>query len=140
MRNVSVFIAFTWVGFVSAISFMEAWLKFRAPGVDLKTGLSIGNLVFNSMNKVEWVFFIFLSLFYFLKKRLAIDTGAVIILLIFLLLILQTTWLLPDLSRQAEMIINGKTPETSNIHIIYVVMEFIKVPALLIFGVITHRK
>ena len=25
--------SFVWLGFVGAISFMEAWLKFRAPGV-----------------------------------------------------------------------------------------------------------
>ena len=37
---------FLWIGFVSAISFMEAWLKFRAPGVTLTLGLGIGRLVF----------------------------------------------------------------------------------------------
>ena len=32
---------FIWIGFVSAISFMEAWLKFRASGVTLPIGLGI---------------------------------------------------------------------------------------------------
>ncbi|WP_030167297.1 MULTISPECIES: hypothetical protein [Actinomycetes] len=31
-----------WLGMVLAISFLEAPLKFRAPGVDLKTGLGSG--------------------------------------------------------------------------------------------------
>lgn len=30
-----------WSGCIVAISFMESWLKFRAPGVTLPTGLSI---------------------------------------------------------------------------------------------------
>ena len=44
-----------WIGFVSAISFMEAWLKFRAPGITIPLGLGIGRLVFNALNKIEWV-------------------------------------------------------------------------------------
>jgi len=47
---------FLWAGFVCAISFMEAWLKFRAPGVTLPIGLGIGKLIFAALNKVEWVF------------------------------------------------------------------------------------
>ena len=46
---------FLWSGFC-AISFMESWLKFRAPGVSLPIGLGIGKLVFNALNKMEWVF------------------------------------------------------------------------------------
>jgi len=37
---------FVWIGFVCAISFMEAWLKFRAPGITVPLGLGIGRLVF----------------------------------------------------------------------------------------------
>ena len=48
--------SFLWIGFVCAISFMEAWLKFRAPGVTIPLGLGIGRLVFNALNKVEWIF------------------------------------------------------------------------------------
>jgi hypothetical protein len=49
-------IFFFWAGFVCSISFMEAWLKFRAPGVTLPVGLSIGKLVFTALNRMEWVF------------------------------------------------------------------------------------
>lgn len=42
-----------WVGLVCAISFMEAWLKFQAPGVTLTIGLSIGMKVFTALNRVE---------------------------------------------------------------------------------------
>ena len=46
---------FIWVGMIIAISFMEAWLKFRAPGVTLPIGLGIGRLVFGALNRVEWI-------------------------------------------------------------------------------------
>lgn len=46
---------FLWIGFVCAISFMEAWLKFSAPGVTIPIGLGIGRLVFSALNKVEWL-------------------------------------------------------------------------------------
>ncbi len=47
---------FLWIGFVVAISFLEAPLKFQAPDITLALGLGIGRLVFAALNKVEWVF------------------------------------------------------------------------------------
>ena len=56
MYSIVLIAVFVWMGFVCSISFMEAWLKFRAPNVSLSAGLSIGKLVFAALNKVEWVF------------------------------------------------------------------------------------
>src|SRR5215472_9853359 len=44
---------FTWLGMVIAISFLEAPLKFLAPGVTVRIGLGIGRLVFRGLNTVE---------------------------------------------------------------------------------------
>jgi hypothetical protein len=44
---------FLWLGMVLAISFIEAPLKFRAPGVTLQIGLGIGRLVFRALNACE---------------------------------------------------------------------------------------
>ena len=44
---------FTWLGMVVAISFLEAPLKFRAPGVTVRIGLGIGRLVFRGLNTAE---------------------------------------------------------------------------------------
>lgn len=46
---------FLWLGMVAAISFLEAPLKFRAPGVTLPIGLGIGRLVFRALNACEAV-------------------------------------------------------------------------------------
>ena len=53
---VAVAIAFVWLGMVLAISFLEAPLKFRAPGVTIPLGLGIGRLVFRALNAIETVF------------------------------------------------------------------------------------
>ena len=51
-----------WLGFVLGISFLEAPLKFRAPGITRELGLGIGKLVFGALNKVELVLATFLAL------------------------------------------------------------------------------
>lgn len=48
--------AFSWLGMVLAISFLEAPLKFRAPGITVELGVGIGRLVFRVLNIVEAVF------------------------------------------------------------------------------------
>ena len=48
-------LTFLWLGMVFAISFIEAPLKFRAPGVTLPIGLGIGRLVFRALNGAEVV-------------------------------------------------------------------------------------
>src|SRR4051794_8321171 len=46
-------LTFVWLGMVLAISFVEAPLKFRAPGVTLQIGLGIGRMVFRVLNGIE---------------------------------------------------------------------------------------
>ena len=41
-----------WLGMVAAISFLEAPIKFSAPGVSLAIGLGIGRKVFTALNAV----------------------------------------------------------------------------------------
>lgn len=120
-----------WVGLVCAISFMEAWLKFQAPGVTLTIGLSIGMKVFTALNRVEWVLMIvtfgwiigqFSSLNFWLKFGMV--TSALIIFL-------QSFVLLPDLTLRAiSLIENNPLPPNPATHITYVTVEVIKVTLL----------
>lgn len=124
-----------WIGFVGAISFMEAWLKFRAPGVTLSLGLGIGRLVFNALNKAEWVFaFLVLANFIF-DKASVFSPKNIFYFIPILLLVFQTIWLLPALDARAELHIQRQELASSNLHFYYVGMEIIKVVCLFIFGV-----
>jgi uncharacterized membrane protein (DUF485 family) len=125
---------FLWLGFVGAISFMEAWLKFRAPGVTLSLGLGIGRLVFDALNKVEWVLaFAVLANLIFAKARV-FSLKNIFYCIPLLLLIFQSIWVLPALDARAELIIQGQELTSSNLHFYYVGMEIVKVVCLFIFG------
>lgn len=49
----SVLLSLLWLGFVLAISFLEAWVKFKAPFVPRHLGLDVGRTVFAALNAVE---------------------------------------------------------------------------------------
>ncbi len=125
---------FLWIGFVCAISFMEAWLKFRAPGITVPLGLGIGRLVFNALNKVELVFalVIIINIFWNTTEILKWQNLAFAIPLT--LLFIQTFWLLPALDARAELHIQGQIVPPSNLHFYYVGLELVKVTGLTIFG------
>lgn len=125
---------FLWLGFVCAISFMEAWLKFRAPGVTVPLGLGIGRLVFGALNKVEWVLAIAMIISMISNKILNLDFTMVLFYIPLLMLLIQTVWLLPALDIRAEQYITGKTRAAGSYHIYYIVTEVLKTASLFAFG------
>lgn len=124
---------FLWIGFVSAISFMEAWLKFQAPGITLPLGLGIGRIVFSALNRVEWVLFtavlaeMGMQRMYWAKRN-------VFVLIPLVALLVQTFWLLPALDTRAQMHIDGLSVSASNLHFCFVGIEVVKVVCLALFG------
>lgn len=125
---------FLWIGFVCAISFMEAWLKFSAEGVTIPIGLGIGRLVFSALNKVEWFFaIVILSNLFFSKSKL-FTLQNLLYFIPLLLLIIQTIWALPALDARAELYIQEQAIPHSNLHFYYVGMEITKVGCLILFG------
>jgi hypothetical protein len=123
---------FLWAGMILGISFIEAPVKFTAPNVTLAIGLGIGRLVFGVMNKVEIAFCaVLLSGIFFQQfpKTLWFTAAKVA-----LILALQSVWLLPALDVRALAVIAGENPGPSNLHFIYVALEFIKFGLLLLAG------
>lgn len=132
---VSIGIVFIWIGFVCAISFMEAWLKFQAPGITVPLGLGIGRLVFGALNIMEWVFALVILIDFFrikpyspLKNQLPLYISIVIVAL-------QSIWLLPALDHRAGLLIAGANLGQSTLHFYYVGFEMIKLACLFIFGI-----
>ncbi|MGB0427743.1 MAG: hypothetical protein ACPGEC_02320 [Flavobacteriales bacterium] len=126
---------YIWIGFLAAISFMEAWLKFQAEGVTREIGLSIGSLVFGGLNKVENVLGILIlaALFYIKIKIQAIDYAKLIFIPV-AIVIVQTFYLLPHLDARAQLIIQGQTIAESSAHHSYVILELIKLISLFLTG------
>ena len=139
-QPVALVCTFVWIGFVCSISFLEAWLKFRAPGVTLPIGLGIGRLVFAALNKVEWVLALGILISISTKPTLIALKDKLPFVITIVFLAIQTAWLLPALDARAEMHINGENVTPSNLHIYYVIAEAIKISALFYFGIKLFKK
>jgi hypothetical protein len=129
--------AIFWLGFFMAISFMEAPLKFTAPNLSLTEGLQIGKIVFGALNKCEWVFLCIILISCLLNK--ASKKGLYLIVIISVILVIETTWLLPLLDAGVNRVISGQPAGVQYIHWLYVLLEIIKVPVLLLIGLENYR-
>jgi hypothetical protein len=121
-----------WLGMVLAISFLEAPLKFRAPGVTLPIGLGIGRLVFRALNTVEAI----LAAAVLAALAAGSPSGRVIAPLAVAMAGLAAQLLLvrPRLTRRSNVILAGREAPRSHAHYAYVGLEAIKVLALLAGG------
>jgi len=132
--RINLAVVFIWIGFILSISFMEAWLKFQAPGITLGLGLGIGKLVFGTMNKIEWLFAITI-LFYISQLKTFWTAKNSAFLVTVGILLVQSFWLLPELANRADLFIEGKVPGKSSLHLCYIILEVIKLGCLSFFGI-----
>jgi hypothetical protein len=121
-----------WLGMVLAISFLEAPLKFRAEGLELRVGLAIGRIVFRALNIVEvaWAELIAVCL---------IVTGAsgpvlVLAAVTAVLLAVQLLWVRPRLNRRSARVLAGQDAPRSRAHHAYIGLEALKLAALIALG------
>jgi membrane protein implicated in regulation of membrane protease activity len=117
---------------VLAISFLEAPLKFRAPGVTIAIGLGIGRLVFRALNLTETV----LALAVIATVAAGDPPTAVIVLtaVVALLLAMQLAVIRPRLNRRSDRLLAGEDLPRSRTHLYYVALETAKVVALIGLG------
>jgi hypothetical protein len=132
--RVGIAAVFVWLGMVLAISFLEAPLKFRAPGVTLQVGLGIGRLVFRALNVCELLFAVVISVALFNHQA---SVGADVALLTAVAaLLVQTVLLRPMLSKRTEAVLAGEERRRSVVHQFYIGFDVVKVVALITAGVL----
>ncbi|MGY2126035.1 hypothetical protein ACW9HJ_31720 [Nocardia gipuzkoensis] len=127
-QHVLWFLPMLWLGMVLAISFLEAPLKFRAPGVTLPLGLGIGRLVFRALNVTEAVLAALLvvaALIVGPRRATWLWLGVAAALLAFQILVVR-----PPLSRRADRVLAGEELPRSHAHFWYIGLEVVKVAAL----------
>lgn len=126
-------VAFCWLGMVLGISFLEAPLKFRAPGVSLAIGLGIGRVVFRALNRVEAGLLVVLVAAVALGPPDPVPyggTGALVVLLGVQLLVVR-----PRLNARSDLVLAGGQAPRSRAHHGYIALEVGKVAALVVVGV-----
>lgn len=132
-ESVAAAVIFVWLGMVLAISFLEAPLKFRAPGVTLPVGLGIGRLVFRALNTVEAALATVVVITMIVgtppERFLAPATTVVVVLAI------QLVAVRPKLTRRSDLVLSGGEAPRSRSHYAYIALEGIKVLALLAAGI-----
>lgn len=126
--------AFTWLGMVLAISFLEAPLKFRAPGVTVPLGLGIGRIVFAALNRAE------LALLLVVGGALAVGPRSPALVgmagVLAALLGVQLGLLRPALKRRSDRVLAGDDTDAprSRHHLAYIALEVVKVVVLAALG------
>ncbi|TVT22309.1 hypothetical protein LWP59_28120 [Amycolatopsis acidiphila] len=118
---------------VLAISFVEAPLKFRAPGVTIPIGLGIGRIVFRALNGLE------LLLAIVVVVAVLGNSPSTLVLVSALVpvgvLVVQLAAVRPALNRRSDRVLAGEDAPRSRAHLGYVALEVVKVAALLWLGV-----
>ena len=132
--SIVVAVTFVWLGMVLAISFLEAPLKFRAPGVTLQIGLGIGRLVFRALNTVEVGFALVIVA---IEAAGPTSSRTVVAFAVaFVALALQLIAVRPRLTRRSDEVLAGLVAPRSRGHYAYVVLEGVKVVALVVAGIL----
>ncbi|MFB0619219.1 hypothetical protein [Streptomyces sp. AGS-58] len=126
-------VTFVWLGMVLAISFLEAPLKFRAPGVTIPVGLGIGRLVFRALNAVEAVLAVAVL------APVAVGHAPTEVLVpavaAAVLLLAQVAAVRPRLNRRSDRVLAGEELPRSRSHLWYVALEVLKAATLVVLGV-----
>lgn len=131
-RRLTACIALIWLGMILGISFLEAPVKFTAPGVTLEVGLDIGRRVFGVFNKVECALALAMAILVVIIKQK--DRWVILPGIVWSSLALQTFWLLPRLDERVGIILQGQTPAPSRLHTLYVALEVLKTVVLALYG------
>ncbi|HDP0036538.1 TPA: hypothetical protein ACJT8N_002064 [Legionella pneumophila] len=125
--------AFLWAGMILGISFFESWVKFKTPTLDKVMGLKVGRTVFFYFHQLQMGWFALLIILTFLSGPTRIEILSLAIL--FCILLLQTYWIFPILSKRVDELARGKILPHSRAHNLYGVGELIKLFVLFALGI-----
>ena len=112
-----------WFGVVLAGNFVAPTAKFQAPSLDLAVALEVGRITFRWMLVLEIALAILLVIYS--KNRTAWIPVA----------ILAVEWILvmPALDARTQARIQGLAVGSSQLHLVFIVLEFLKIAALFWF-------
>ena len=124
--------SFTWLGMTAGVSLLATPLRFGAETITRAVALDVGRVVFNGLNKAEFVLLVIVLV----QLRVSGHTRALWMpaFALALILILQASWLLPELSARTDIVIAGGEPPPSIAHAAYSTLELGKLALLAFTG------
>lgn len=128
-----------WIGFILALAFIEAPLKFTAPGITIPLGLGIGRLVFNALAIASWAFLAGMVAVSWSQPRIH-RSGWVTLSLLTVVLAVQTWVIRPLLNARSDIIIAGGNPGDSWLHYGYIATDLMLIGLLLWWLIAVSRR
>jgi len=125
-----------WVGMVLAISFLEAPLKFRAPGITIPLGVGIGRLVFRALNAIELALAAAISVAVLAGDARTSGIWAALAVA-WIALAAKAGVVRPLMDRRARRVVAGEDAGPSRMHLWYVGLELVTVAAVGTLGVLS---
>lgn len=119
-----------WAGISVSENLIAATAKFQVDALDLSIALQVGRAQFLWISYAEWfcITMIVLGLIWNMRMMPILLMGAVGIFMI------QQIGLTPILQARSDQIIAGLSPNHSNVHVLYAILEVMKFICLLIFS------
>jgi hypothetical protein len=118
-----------YAGLALGVAFIASPAKFLAPHLSLPVALEVGRHTFRVYNRIEWGLLALLLVWCGLQgagwRAWATLIGVTLLVLV------ETTSLLPALDARVQVVLDGGTPPASSLHIFYTVTEVTKVALLL---------
>lgn len=127
-----------WLGLLIGISFIEAPLKFTAPGITIPLGLGIGQLVFTAMNYVEIALFMVLVLS---SVKRGVDRRFwTLVVGLGVVLVAKVALIRPQLAKRTDAVLAGLEPGGSMAHYFYIAADGIIFVLLIMALVMSVRR
>nr|WP_233911887.1 hypothetical protein [Arthrobacter polaris] len=139
-------VPFIWLGMITAISFIETPLKFRAPGMTHALGVGIGRLVFKVLNLVEVALMIVLIGAWTQRQDLVNLPTGIFLAMATVALSLQIVVLRPAMNKRTKVLAatalthSGTTAVKAKVatltHLGYIGLELVKTVSLPVAGIL----
>lgn len=120
--------AMLWIGLLLGVSFLATPAKFLAPSLSLAVALDVGRQTFGVFNKVEWALAILLLALVLAGRGTWLSIAGAVVLAV--MVVVETIWLLPVLDQRVGLIIAGQQPPESSLHVVYIVLQIVKLAVL----------
>ncbi len=129
-----------WFGMVAAISFIEAPLKFQAPGITIPLGLGIGRLVFFALNVAEGLLLATMLLLSLVPSARRVATTRLRwILALAVVFVVKIVLIRPPLNARTDQVLAGADPGQSPWHYIYIAADLLTMLLLAVIAVQAGR-